>query len=159
MSLQQSERLAATTSRPTQEPVRPTRTQISTRPSRQSTGSHGLLWSIHPRAYLSTSRSGAKRARADSDDSDGGDHGGSTDPAKVKWPITRLVGPSLATAWRVNQKHDMCFIFDSTSPAHRFKRGMVFNEEANFPEDTQDGEITKTDGPGPGWMPVDPAIV
>ena len=36
---------------------------------------------------------------------------------------------------------------------------MAFDEEADFQKDTYDGDITETDGPDPGWMPVDPEIV
>ena len=164
MSLRRSERLATTASRPTTESIRPTRIRTSKQPPRQSTGSRGPLRSIHPGVQPSRSQIGVKRRRVDSDNSDDGNQeadndGGLTDPAKVKRPVTSLISPILATSWRVYQKHDMCFIFDSTSPARRFKRGMIFNEEAEFPEDTHDGDVTETDGPSPGWMPVDPAIV
>jgi len=82
-----------------------------------------------------------------------------TDPARVKWPVLSLLSPALVTTWKVNEKHTMCLIFDAVSPARRFKRGMVYDEEVDFPMDTLDGNITETDGPDPGWMPVDPKLV
>jgi hypothetical protein len=100
------------------------------------------------------------RISDDSDQEDEADDDGSTaDPSEVRRPVISLVDPALAAAWKVNQTHNMCFIFDSVSPARRFKRGMVFDEAADFPEDTHDGDITETDGPDPGWMPVDPGLV
>ena len=138
--------------------------------------------SMHPvesSTVLSTKSTGTathpprsrKRPRADSeagvnsDEEDGAveegideDDGGITDPTKIKRPIISLISPALAAAWRVNQKHPMCFLFNPVSPARRFKRGMVYNEEADFPKDTHDGDITETDGPAQGWMPVDPEI-
>ena len=86
------------------------------------------------------------------------DDGSATDSTKIKRPILGLISPVLARAWRVNQEQKMCFIFDLRSPARRFKRGMVYNEDANFPQDSCDGDITETDGPGLGWMPVDPVM-
>ena len=100
----------------------------------------------------------------DADDGDQEDEGGEakadgvTDPKKVRRPIPHLVSPALAAAWSIHQNHDMCFILDAVSPARRFKRGMVFDDQADFPQDTCDGDITETDGPTPGWMPVDPDL-
>ena len=171
MSLRRSERIAATASTPTQEPARQTGTRIRKQPVRQSTGGRGPL-RFEPQAHHPRLRSSVNRPRPDAEDStnanqegDGVDgsiddsDGSITNPTKVKQPFISQVNPALSLAWRVNPKHDMCFIFDSTSPARRFKRGMVFNEDADFPTDTHDGNITETDGPGPGWMPVDPGIV
>jgi len=95
----------------------------------------------------------------DQEDQEDNDNGGVTDPAKVRRPIISLVDPALAAAWKVNQKHSMCFILDAVSPVRRFKWGMAFDGNAGFPEDTCDGNITETDGPDLGWMPVDPEIV
>lgn len=125
-----------------------------------------------PGAQRSGLRSGAKHPRADAANNEGPglekdpvegngdeDDGSVIIPARIKRPIIRLVDQTLATAWKVNPKQKMCFIFDAVSPARRFKRGMAFKETIDFPEDTCDGDITETDGPGPGWMPVDPTIV
>ena len=86
------------------------------------------------------------------------DSGSATNSKQIKQPVLSLVHPALTTAWQVNRKNKMCFIFDQHSPARRFKRGMVYDEAADFPHDTCDGNITETDGPGPGWMPVDPVM-
>ena len=168
MSLRRSERLSAAPSKHTQNSTpQPTTTRKSRRTIRQLSGAR-ITTSTSPVPRPSRSRSAAKRPRAiaeytDDDDADqehNGDNDGSlTDPAKVQHPVISLVDPALAAAWRVNQKHNICFIFDAVSPARRFKRGTVFNEEANFPEDTHNGDITETDGPGPGWISVDPGQV
>ena len=136
MSLRRSERLAATPSSHTQIPDQPTATRKPKRTTRESS------------TVLSTKSTGTaahpprsrKRPRADSeagvnsDEEDGAveegideDDGGITDPTKIKRPIISLISPALATAWRVNQKHPMCFFFDPASPACRFKRGMVYH--------------------------------
>ena len=110
------------------------------------------------------SQGGVKHPRADIEDmaveesADDVD-GNAIDAAKVRRPIISLVAPALATAWKVNRKHNMCFLFDAVSPACRFKWGMALDEEADFPKDTYDVDIAETDGPDPGWMPVDPEII
>jgi len=120
--------------------------------------------STGPAARSTRSRSRAKRSQAIVEDSDDGDEGNEdddgdiTDPAKVRRPVISLIAPALADAWRINRKHDMCFILDAVSPARRFKRGMIYDDEATFPDDTRDGYITETDCPAPGWMPVDPGF-
>ena len=93
------------------------------------------------------------------DESVDDDDGSITDPARIKQPFVKILSPALATAWKINRKHSMCLILDAVSPARRFRRGMLFNEELDFPMDSQDGNITETDGPDPGWMPVDPTLV
>ena len=125
-----------------------------------------------PAAQHSRLQGRVKRPRVDTEDSDNVDQedravegsvdendGSIVDPVKVKQPIANLVSSALATAWQVNRNHRMCFIFDAVSPACRFKRGMLYNEVSDFPKDTLDGDITETDGPDPGWMPVDPPLV
>jgi len=159
-----SGRLAAKASNPPQEPIPPARTRKQ--PVRQSTGGRGPLRLADPGSQDLMLPSTVKRQRMDAglgdkgmDESTDDHHGSITDPARVKRPTTNLLSPSLSTAWRVNGKHKMCLIFDAISPACRFKRGMVYDDEVNFPKDTFDGDITETDGPGPGWMPVDPTLV
>ena len=68
-----------------------------------------------------------------------------------------LVHPALEAAWAINRNLEMCFIFDAVSPARLFKHGMVYDEEAHFPEFAK-GNWTEIDGPSPGWMPVSPLI-
>ena len=170
MSVRRSERIAATVPKPTQEPIQPARTRRQ--PTRQSTGGRGPLRLANPGPQYPRLRSGVKRTQ---DNADGGSNadledegmdesvddgdGSLTDPARVKQPFIKILSPALATAWKVNRKHSMCLILDAVSPARRFRRGMVFNEEVDFPMDTLDGNITETDGPDPGWMPVDPTLV
>ena len=124
--------------------------------------------SAGPTANHSRSQGGVSRPGEDAGDGDDGDQEDEgdegnveevTDPTKVRQPILHLVNPALAAAWSINRNHEMCFILDVASPARRFKRGLAFNEEADFPQDTCDWEITETDGPGPGWMPVSPRLV
>jgi len=83
---------------------------------------------------------------------------GETDPAKVNQPISAAIHPNLKNAWRVNKALPMCFIFDSVSPAHRFKRGIPFNEDGEFPEYTKEdsSNVTETDD-DPPLMPYAPA--
>jgi hypothetical protein len=54
----------------------------------------------------------------------------------------------------------MCLLFDVVSPARRFKRGMVYDDDATFPEydEGNPGDITETDGDPPGWMPYMPRV-
>jgi len=165
MSLHRSERLTTAPSKGTQELVQPPGTQKSRRTIQQPSGAPDTR-SAGPVARPSRSQSAAKHSRAIVEDSDEGnqedkvdDDGSITDPVMVKQPVIDLIDPALSAAWKVNRKHDMCFIFNPISPARRFKRGMVYDEAANFPVDTCDGDITETDGPGRGWMPVDPGIV
>ena len=160
MSLRRSERLATAT----EESAQPASTRRSKRIEHQPSGADGAM-STSPAPPPSRTRSRGKRPRADVKGSGDGDQEvkanddeGAMDPAKVVFPVAKLINAALVGAWRVNRGHKMCFIFDAISPARRFKRGMVYDEEADFPEDTCDGDITETDGPDPGWMPVDPAL-
>ena len=72
---------------------------------------------------------------------------GETDSAKVGQPISASIHPNLQSAWRVNRNLPMCFLFDSISPARRFKRGMLFSDEADFPiySHSEAGDVTETD--------------
>jgi hypothetical protein len=58
-----------------------------------------------------------------------------TDPAKVNGPVSTAVHQALRNAWVINKAHPMCFIFDSVSPARRFKWGFRWDEEREFPEE------------------------
>lgn len=75
-------------------------------------------------------------------------------PANVTQPIFAFVHENLAAAWRVNINHPICFVFDAVSPARQFQRGVLFNEDAAFPElcDASPGDVTETDGPGPAAL-------
>ena len=81
------------------------------------------------------------------------------DPTNVELPIRAVVHRSMGSAWRVNKTLPMCFIFDSISPARRFKRGMPFSdsEKVALPilsdKEVGSGNVTETDGPDPGLMP------
>jgi len=170
MSTRRSERIAATASKPTQEPIQPARTRKQ--PIRKSTGGRGRLRLANPGPQHLRLRSSVKHPQDNADSGNNADPEGEgvdgsvddddrdiTDPARVKRPILSLLSPALVTTWKVNEKHTMCLIFDAVSPARRFKRGMVYDEEVDFPMDTLDGNITETHGPDPGWMPVDPTLV
>jgi len=163
LPVRRSRQIAATLSIPTQEPIQATGTR--NQPIRQSTGGRGPLRLANPRSQHLRLQSSAKRPQADPEEGDAvegsvddGD-GSIADPGKVRWPIANLVSPALATAWKVYPKQKMCFIFDPVSTAHQFKQGMLYDEDSDFPRDTLDGDITETDGPGAGWMPVAPTLV
>ena len=81
-----------------------------------------------------------------------------TNPANITRPISTAIHPNLMSAWRINQALPMHFLFDSTSPARQFKRGMPFDEDKEFPEydDGDPGDITETDVPPDGLMPYMP---
>ena len=76
------------------------------------------------------------------------------DSARVGQPTSTSIHQNLQSAWRVNRRLPMCFIFDSISPARRFKRGMLHSEEADFPiySDSEAGNVTETDAT-PALMP------
>jgi len=81
-----------------------------------------------------------------------------TDPTMVKHPVETLVHQSMTHAWRVNPEHPMALIFDAVNPVRRFKRGMLFDEDCDFP-DYPLGEcedMTYIDTTAPGWMPFSP---
>lgn len=80
------------------------------------------------------------------------------DPRNVKQPFSPRVHEDLQRSWNINNGADMCFVFDKVSPARRFKRGMVFDEEQDFPDCTEEdaGNITETDGDTEAWMPYMP---
>jgi len=81
-----------------------------------------------------------------------------TNPANITRPISTAVHPNLKSAWRINQALPMHFLFDSTSPARQFKRGMPFDERKGFPEyeNGDPGDITENDVPPDGLMPYMP---
>lgn len=77
------------------------------------------------------------------------------DPVDISEPVTALVHKNLRNAWQINKNLPICFIFDSISPARRFKRGMPHNENIDFPvyNDKESGNVTETDDVAcPGWM-------
>jgi len=81
---------------------------------------------------------------------------GDTDPSTIKQPIASTIHNSLKTAWKINNSLPMCFIFDAVSPARRFKRGMAYDPEMDFPEydeEKESGNVTETDEGPPGLMP------
>ena len=78
-----------------------------------------------------------------------------SDQAEIRRPSLKLIHPSLRSAWAINKHLPICFIFDTVSPARRFKRGTLFDEDADFPEydEGESGNVTETDIPPPGLMP------
>jgi len=117
MSVQRSERIAATVPKPTQEPIQPARTWRQ--PTRQSTGGRGPLRLANPGPQYPRLRSGVKRTQ---DNADGGnnadledegmdesvdegmdesvddDDGSLTDPARVKQPFIKILSLSEPTS-------------------------------------------------------------
>lgn len=81
-----------------------------------------------------------------------------TDPSEVQIPVTGLVHPALVKAWVVFRQNPMWFLFDSTSPARHFKRGVPYDEDKNFPGYGKPpyDDLTETDEPPPGLMPYAP---
>jgi hypothetical protein len=55
------------------------------------------------------------------------------DPTRVDQPVSAAVHPNLQKAWAINKTLPMCFIFDHVSPARRFKRGMLFSDDIEYP--------------------------
>lgn len=81
-----------------------------------------------------------------------------TDPSEVREPVKKEVHRNLRTAWKVDTGHQMCYIFDSISPARQFKRGTPFDRNKEFPGfgPYPWDDLTDTDGEDPGWMPFAP---
>jgi hypothetical protein len=54
----------------------------------------------------------------------------------------------------------MWFIFDAVSPARRFKRGVMYSDDAEFVDynPRSPGDFTETDCEPVGWMPVKPPL-
>ena len=75
-------------------------------------------------------------------------------PANVNGPIRALIHRNLANTWSINKKLQMCYIFDSVSPARHFKHGMPFSAKADFPilEGDELGNVMDTDVDPPGLM-------
>ena len=62
--------------------------------------------------------------------------------AQVTEPVLSLVSKKLLrTGWKVNRHLQMCYIFDSVSPAQQWKRGTMYTEDDPW----------ATYGPGPPW--------
>jgi hypothetical protein len=80
-----------------------------------------------------------------------------TTPANIEQPITGLIHPALLNSWTINKSVDLCFIFDTVSPARQFKRGVIYNDDDDYPEydDGAPGDVTETDG-DPPLMPYQP---
>lgn len=74
-------------------------------------------------------------------------YGETTDPGDVTKPVMALVHKNLKKAWRVDQKNQMCWIFDSVSPARQWKRGCLKTAEEEFVEygPSPWPELTETD--------------
>ena len=83
---------------------------------------------------------------------------GETDPTRVNRPISTAIHNNLKDAWMINKALPMCFIFDSVSPARRFKRGMLYTDDGDFPDYNEEdvGDVTETDTDLPGLMPYMP---
>ena len=81
-----------------------------------------------------------------------------TNPTKIKQPISSLVHECLTSAWVINPKSKLHYLFDVVSPVRQFKRGMPYVEEGQFPEYSPEtaGDITETDGGPDGLMPYMP---
>lgn len=80
-----------------------------------------------------------------------------TNPANIEQPIMELIHPALLNTWIINKSVNICFIFDTVSPARQFQRGVVYKEDADFPEynDGALGDVTETDE-NPPLMPYQP---
>lgn len=98
------------------------------------------------------------------DNDDDGDHPtGSTShppsqetiPARVRRPTPTLIHGNLTSAWQLNKELEMCFIFDAVLPARRFKRGMPYTDDGDFPDynEGEAGNVTEMDSGPPGLMP------
>ena len=89
-----------------------------------------------------------------------------TDPELVNRPVSRYIHRSLRTAWRINKTRPMWLIFDYVNPVRQFKRGALYDPDANspFPEydpdPENDADVTEDDGDGEGLdlPPYNPII-
>ena len=82
-----------------------------------------------------------------------------TDPREVIEPVTKLIHISFAEVkWRLYTYHQMCWIFDSVSPARQWKRGTVYTDEDPWAEygDSPWSELTETDDPRAPQQPYCP---
>lgn len=81
-----------------------------------------------------------------------------TVPSNITQPISCLVHKSLTAAWKVNPANSLCFIFDVVSPARQFKRGLLYDENKQFPDllSASPGDITERDGSDGDLMPYEP---
>lgn len=81
---------------------------------------------------------------------------GTKQKSKRVQPVISLIHENLQSAWSTHPKHEMCFIFDSVSPARQFQRGTPYSDDIDFPEPgrTTPDDLTETDDPeSGGWMP------
>lgn len=70
-----------------------------------------------------------------------------------------LVHGAMGHAWRINSDHPMAFIFDTVNPARQLRKGMLYSDEADFPEldsEHHSQHVTYVDTAAPGWMPFNP---
>jgi hypothetical protein len=132
----------------------PTRRSARLKQTTRAVASPGLRGSPRKRK-AKKHRTPPPQQHDDPMDTDSEPSPGETNPAKVNRPVTTAIHGNLKNAWRINKALPMCFIFDYISPAHRFKRGMPFDEEAVFPEGNS-GDVTETDADPPGLMPIMP---
>lgn len=106
-------------------------------------------------------KAGKKRVPSEATESED-DYSLTTNPSNVRGPVEDLVHASLEEAYRVRRVkfRSMPFIFDTYSPARLFKRGVVYNEDEDFPlhngDPEEDSEATETDTQPPGLMPYAP---
>jgi hypothetical protein len=70
-------------------------------------------------------------------------------------PVMSLIHENLQSAWKINERNELCFIFDSHSPARQFQRGTQYSDDLGFPEPgrTTPDNLTETDEPDGGLMP------
>ena len=77
--------------------------------------------------------------------------------SQVIHPVWPMVHGSMRRGWRINQSHDMCFIFDAVKPCKEFNGDMPFDPTQDYPELGPENAHTVTDDDhDPGLMPFAP---
>lgn len=77
-----------------------------------------------------------------------------TDQKLVTSPVLELIDEALKGAWRINKKNNMALIFDVINPASHYKRGELYDNDADDPfavynpSRDKDPDVTEDDGEG-----------
>ena len=82
-----------------------------------------------------------------------------TDPLEVIEPVARLIHDNLGEVkWQVYSNHQMCYIFDSVTPARQWERGSIYSEDDPWAEygPYPWSDVTETEAPDKPQRPYYP---